>query len=88
MFGIEVLLRILGFLSVLVVNLVKARHLITTTEGDWGVSPELWATNLGSFTCRIADHYTWPIVAVASAIVTYAVWRKGYTGTFIFAPPF
>lgn len=46
------------------------------------MSPELWTTNVGSLTCRIADHYTWPIVAIASAIVTYAVWRKGYTGPF------
>lgn len=84
-FGIEVLLRGLGFLSVVIVNLVKFRRFITTTDGNWGVSPELWTTSAGSLTCRIADHYTWPIVAVASAIVTYAVWRKGYTGSFISA---
>ncbi|EEA27072.1 phosphatidylinositol N-acetylglucosaminyltransferase, putative [Talaromyces marneffei ATCC 18224] len=78
-FGIEVLLRILGFFSVLLVNFAKVRRFITTNDGSWGVSPELWTTNVGSLTCRIADHYTWPIVAIASAIVTYAVWRKGYT---------
>lgn len=84
-FGIEVLLRILGFLSVLLVNFAKVRRFITTNDGNWGVSSELWTTSVGSLTCRIADHYTWPIVAVASALITYAVWRKGYTGLFIFA---
>lgn len=84
-FGIEILLRILGFLSVLLVNFAKARRFMTTNDGNWGVSPELWTTSVGSLTCRIADHYTWPIVAVASALVTYSVWRKGYTGLFIFA---
>ncbi|EED19476.1 phosphatidylinositol N-acetylglucosaminyltransferase, putative [Talaromyces stipitatus ATCC 10500] len=78
-FGIEVLLRIVGFLLVLLVNFAKVRHFISITDGDWGVSPELWATKVGSLACRIADYYTWPIVAIASAILTFAVWRKRYT---------
>lgn len=80
-FGIELLLRVMGFLAMLLVNLAKARHFaINSPEGAWAVPPELWTSDLGAFICRIADRYTWPIVAMASAIVTYAVWRKGYTG--------
>ncbi|PCH08921.1 Hypothetical protein PENO1_004080 [Penicillium occitanis (nom. inval.)] len=78
-FSIEVLLRILGFVSILLINFAKVRRFIVSNDGNWGVSPELWTTSVGSLTCGIADHYTWPIVAVASALVTYAVWRKGYT---------
>lgn len=80
-FGIELLLRVMGFLAMLLVNLAKARHFaINSPEGAWAVPPELWTLDFGVFICRIADRYTWPIVAMASAIVTYAVWRKGYTG--------
>jgi phosphatidylinositol N-acetylglucosaminyltransferase subunit H len=83
-FGVEVLLRVVGFISVLIVDLAKIRHFIIARNDGWGVDPEFWATSVGSLSCRIADQYTWPAVAIASAIVIYAVWRKGYTGLFFF----
>lgn len=86
-FGIEVLLRILGFFSVLILDIAKIRrHIIVRDNGNWVVELGFWSTGLGSFICRIADQYTWPVIAIASATIMYLVWRKGYTGEFLSLP--
>lgn len=78
LFGIEVILRIVGFVSVFFIDLAKIRHVISG-NGTWDIGSEFWSTTVGSLSCRIADQYTWPVIAISSAIITYIVWRKGYT---------
>lgn len=43
----------------------------------------VWASPLGSFVCRIADTYNFACISAVSAIIIYAVFRKGYTGLLI-----
>ncbi|KAL1971262.1 hypothetical protein VTN77DRAFT_214 [Rasamsonia byssochlamydoides] len=75
-FCAEVLLRILVFIFVLLVDAAKLRHSFLVENGLWN---DIWSTALGGFACRVADHYGWSIIAGVSALLIYAVWRKGYT---------
>lgn len=79
-FCAEVLLRILVFIFILLVDAAKLRHSFLAENGLLGLGSDVWSTFLGSFACRIADQYGWSIVASVSALLIYAVWRKGYTG--------
>ncbi|KAL1986201.1 hypothetical protein VTN96DRAFT_6716 [Rasamsonia emersonii] len=78
-FCAEVLLRILVFIFVLLVDAAKLRHSLLAENGFLGLGSDVWSTSLGSFACRIADRYGWSIIAGVSALLIYAVWRKGYT---------
>ncbi|KAH8695430.1 putative phosphatidylinositol N-acetylglucosaminyltransferase [Talaromyces proteolyticus] len=78
-FGVEVLLKALGFISVLLVNITKLRRSVFAEDCSWGIPTEWWSTKTGATACRVADHYPYSIVALASAVTLYLVWRKGYT---------
>jgi phosphatidylinositol glycan class H protein len=79
-FCVEVLLRILVFISVLLLDASKLRHSVLLEDGGFGIANDVWVTSVGSLACRVADQYTWSVVAGLSAALIYAVWRKGYTG--------
>lgn len=75
-FAVEILLRAVIFALVLLTDAAKLRHL------DLGILRGRidWTTGVGRMAARLADRYHWSIVAGASAVLIYAVWRRRYTG--------
>jgi phosphatidylinositol glycan class H protein len=82
-FCVELLLRILVFTFVLLVDAAKLRHAVLADNGLLDLANYMWSTSLGAFACHLADQYRWSVVAGVSAVLIYAVWRKGYTGGFL-----
>ncbi|KAL1989525.1 hypothetical protein VTN49DRAFT_6722 [Thermomyces lanuginosus] len=74
-FAVEILLRAVIFALVLLTDAAKLRHL------DLGILRGRidWTTGVGRMAARLADRYHWSIVAGASAVLIYAVWRRRYT---------
>lgn len=96
-FSIQILLRILLFLSVILLNAAKARHNRTLSfspssareHGSPSVlfGEEVWLSAIGGLACWVADGYSWQVITAGSVVVLYVVFRKGYTGsldTFVF----
>ncbi|PYH40249.1 PIG-H family GPI synthesis protein [Aspergillus saccharolyticus JOP 1030-1] len=79
LFYLQILLRVLSFFSVLLLDVAKLRYSPYIREARLIPWSAVWSTPLGAFLCRYADRYSYPVVALASAIVMYGVFRKGYT---------
>jgi phosphatidylinositol glycan class H protein len=80
-FGVEIIIRVLGFIAILLVNAATLRRSIVFEYQGLGIPPDLWLTNVGALAWHIADSYPYKIVAGVSIVLMYLVWRKGYTGT-------
>ncbi|CRG92532.1 hypothetical protein PISL3812_09593 [Talaromyces islandicus] len=78
-FGVEIIIRVLGFISILLVNVATLRHSTVFEYQGLGIPPDLWLTKFGSLACQVADRYPYSIVAGVSTVLMYLVWRKGYT---------
>ncbi|KAJ9193661.1 hypothetical protein DTO164E3_7753 [Paecilomyces variotii] len=78
-FYLQVLIRGLLFISTLLIDTAALRSVFFYENGPiipWKV---IWSSPIGSLLCRTADAYSWRVVAIASALVIYGVFRKGYT---------
>jgi phosphatidylinositol glycan class H protein len=81
-FGVEIIIRVLGFISILLVNVATLRRSIVFEYQGLGIPADLWLTNVGALASQIADRYPYSIVASVSTVLMYLVWRKGYTGMY------
>lgn len=79
-FGVEIIIRVLGFVSILLVNVATLRRSVLFEYQGLGIPADLWLTNVGALACQIADGYPYSIIAGVSTVLMYLVWRKGYTG--------
>ncbi len=79
-FYFQFLVRAIVFAGVLFYYSARFRRVFFIQDGSFVPWTAVWSSPLGSFVCRIADTYNFPCIAAASAIVIYAVFRKGYTG--------
>lgn len=80
LFGLQVLIRALLFCCVIIVGLVRLRHISLEAVGIVVPWQAVWATPLGSQLCDLVDPYNpWAIAAVCT-VVLYGVFRRGYTG--------
>ena len=77
---LQTLLRVLVFLFVHIIDLAKLRHSFFQGDGPFLPWSTIWSTPWGALACRIADAYSYGFVAVASTVMIYGVFRKGYTG--------
>lgn len=84
-FGVEIIIRVLGFISIILVNVAKLRRSVVFDYEGLGIPADLWLTNVGSLACQVADRYPYSIVATVSTGLMYLVWRRGYTGTHKYA---
>ncbi|OJJ60576.1 hypothetical protein ASPSYDRAFT_56120 [Aspergillus sydowii CBS 593.65] len=78
-FYFQFLVRAIVFAGVLFYYSARFRRVFFIQDGSFVPWTAVWSSPLGSFVCRIADTYNFPCIAAASAIVIYAVFRKGYT---------
>lgn len=79
-FYFQFLVRAIIFAGVLFYHAARFRHVFFIQDGSLVPWTAVWASPLGSFVCRIADTYNFACIAAVSAILIYAVFRKGYTG--------
>ncbi|RDK43822.1 phosphatidylinositol N-acetylglucosaminyltransferase [Aspergillus phoenicis ATCC 13157] len=79
LFYLQVLLRAVTFLCVLLLDAAKFRRAVFMEDGSWIRWTTIWSSSLGISVCRIADAYSSVVVMLASAVVFYGVFRKGYT---------
>ncbi|GLA51306.1 hypothetical protein AnigIFM63604_007668 [Aspergillus niger] len=79
LFYLQVLLRAVTFLCVLLFDAAKFRRAVFMEDGSWIRWTTIWSSSLGISVCRIADAYSSVVVVLASAVVFYGVFRKGYT---------
>ncbi|KAJ5722508.1 hypothetical protein N7488_000543 [Penicillium malachiteum] len=79
LFGFQILLRALLFCCVILVGLVRLRHI--SYEADVKIIPwqAVWETALGSQLCHLVDPYNPWVVTAVCAVVVYGVFRRGYT---------
>ncbi|PLB38446.1 PIG-H family GPI synthesis protein [Aspergillus candidus] len=75
----QFLLRALVFLFVHIIDIAKLRHSFFQGDGPFLPWSTIWATPGGALACRIADAYSYGFIAVASTVMIYGVFRKGYT---------
>ncbi|BCS22120.1 PIG-H family GPI synthesis protein [Aspergillus puulaauensis] len=78
-FYFQFLVRAIIFAGVLFYHAARFRHVFFIQDGSLVPWTAVWASPLGSFVCRIADTYNFACIAAVSAILIYAVFRKGYT---------
>ncbi|GLA87721.1 hypothetical protein AtubIFM56815_002152 [Aspergillus tubingensis] len=78
-FYLQILLRAVIFFCVLLLDAAKFRRTFFMEDGSWIRWTTIWSSALGISVCRIADAYSSAVVVLASAIVFYGVFRKGYT---------
>ncbi|GLB11957.1 hypothetical protein AtubIFM57258_009234 [Aspergillus tubingensis] len=78
-FYLQILLRAVTFFCVLLLDAAKFRRTFFMEDGSWIRWTTIWSSALGISVCRIADAYSSVVVVLASAIVFYGVFRKGYT---------
>ncbi|OJZ89350.1 hypothetical protein ASPFODRAFT_58074 [Aspergillus luchuensis CBS 106.47] len=78
-FYLQNLLRAVIFFCVLLLDAAKFRRTFFMEDGSWIRWTTIWSSALGISVCRIADAYSSAVVVLASAIVFYGVFRKGYT---------
>lgn len=76
----QFLLRAFLFACVVFVDIARLRSAFFAQDGSFVRWTAIWSSPLGQSACRIADAYSTLVIVVASALVTYAVFRKGYTG--------
>ncbi|KAI9369730.1 GPI-GlcNAc transferase complex, PIG-H component-domain-containing protein [Aspergillus egyptiacus] len=78
-FYFQILLRGIVFLGVIFVYAARFRHMFFGQ--DWALVPwtAIWTSTIGSHACRIADTTNFIGIAVASALIMYGVFRRGYT---------
>ncbi|PYH97368.1 phosphatidylinositol N-acetylglucosaminyltransferase [Aspergillus ellipticus CBS 707.79] len=79
LFYLQILLRVLVFACVLLLDIAKFRHSFFMQDGSWIRWTTIWSSAMGLSACRIADAYSSAIVVLASTVVIYGVFRKGYT---------
>lgn len=79
-FYIQVLIRALLFIWTIVIDMAKLQPMIFSQNGPIIPWKDIWSSPIGSMACRTADAYNWRVIAIASALVIYSVFRKGYTG--------
>ena len=77
---LQFLLRAFIFACVVFVDTARLRSAFFAQDGSFVRWTAIWSSPLGQSACRIADAYSTLVTVVASALVTYAVFRKGYTG--------
>ncbi|KAN0083226.1 GPI-GlcNAc transferase complex, PIG-H component domain containing protein [Elaphomyces granulatus] len=79
-FGIKLATRILLFLFVLFINAAKlcrtSSFAQSKSDALW---QDLWSTTVGTLAGRIADTYSWPVVAGLVTVLIYVVFRRGHT---------
>ncbi|PWY66588.1 phosphatidylinositol N-acetylglucosaminyltransferase [Aspergillus eucalypticola CBS 122712] len=78
-FYLQISLRAVIFFCVLLLDAAKFRRTFFMEDGSWIRWTTIWSSALGISVCRIADAYSSAVVVLASAIVLYGVFRKGYT---------
>ncbi|RAK84341.1 phosphatidylinositol N-acetylglucosaminyltransferase [Aspergillus costaricaensis CBS 115574] len=78
-FYLQILLRAVIFFCVFLLDAAKFRRTFFMEDGSWIRWTTIWSSALGISVCRIADAYSSAVVVLASAIVFYGVFRKGYT---------
>ncbi|PWY80377.1 phosphatidylinositol N-acetylglucosaminyltransferase [Aspergillus sclerotioniger CBS 115572] len=78
-FYLQILLRMLTFACVLLLDIAKFRRMFFMQDGTWVRWTTIWSSPVGLSVCRIADMYSSAVVVLASAVVFYGVFRKGYT---------
>ncbi|PWY92092.1 phosphatidylinositol N-acetylglucosaminyltransferase [Aspergillus heteromorphus CBS 117.55] len=79
LFYLQILLRVLALVCVLLLDIAKFRHSLFLQDGSWIRWTTMWSSSMGSSVCRVADAYSSPVVVLASTVVIYGVFRKGYT---------
>ncbi|KAJ0423692.1 GPI-GlcNAc transferase complex, PIG-H component-domain-containing protein [Aspergillus carlsbadensis] len=77
-FYFQFLLRGIVFAGVLSFHSARFRHVFFSQDSfvPWST---VWSSSLGVSVCRIADTTNFAVAAVASAVVVYGVFLKGYT---------
>lgn len=78
-FAVEILLRAVFFVLVLMTDAAKLRHFVSP-DFDILQGRIDWTAGVGGMAARLADRYHWSVIAGASALLIYAVWRRRYTG--------
>lgn len=82
-FFLGLILRVLIFLSVVFVNIAKARYHIGCLRENGSLFPleDVWLkTALGVGVANFADRHSWLLIAAASMVIIHLVIRKYYTG--------
>ena len=87
LFFLQTLLRALCFCYVLLASSAKLRHVFFAENGSILRWEDLWASQLGSFVCRIVDSSNLGVLLVLNAVAIYAVFQKECTGMFLFSLP-
>ncbi|KAL1978435.1 hypothetical protein VTN31DRAFT_1294 [Thermomyces dupontii] len=77
-FAVEILLRAVFFVLVLMTDAAKLRHFVSP-DFDILQGRIDWTAGVGGMAARLADRYHWSVIAGASALLIYAVWRRRYT---------
>ncbi|KAI5287361.1 hypothetical protein KEM54_006046 [Ascosphaera aggregata] len=80
---VELILRVLVFLFVISVNMVKAKrnlHVLKKSVSYLPMNDGWLRVTVGTVIHNIAERYNWIIVVTSSAILIHLVMRKGYTG--------
>ncbi|KAK2825744.1 hypothetical protein FQN49_007408 [Arthroderma sp. PD_2] len=77
-FYVGIIFRGLIFAFVVLVDTATSRNHIPQS---WTAIPweTIWASNIGTIACEIADNHVWQIIAACSVLLLYLVVRKGYT---------
>jgi hypothetical protein len=75
----QFLLRGIVFAGVLSFHAARFRHAFFSQDSfvPWST---VWSSSLGVSLCRIADTTNFAVAALASVLVLYGVFLKGYTG--------
>ncbi|KAL2861129.1 PIG-H family GPI synthesis protein [Aspergillus lucknowensis] len=78
-FYFQFLLRLIVFSGIIFLDTAHFRHIFSPRNESFIPWAAIWSSPLGSFICRIADTTNSIVTALASALVIYGVFLKGYT---------
>lgn len=79
LFYLGILFRCVVGLCVVLIDAAKGRNGVFFQDDSlaWDL---LWATPPGLVACSVADQIDWKLLTIGSIVLTYLVFRKGYTG--------
>lgn len=81
--GVKLAARVLLFLLILFIIATKLSRTTPFAQSKFAALwQDLWSTTVGTMAGRIADRYSWPVVAGLVTVLIYVVFRRGYTGVF------
>lgn len=80
LWALQILLRAVLFCAVVFVTIARFRHTLFENDGRFTQWHDAWANPLASRICHTADTFNPLAIMVVSAVVTYGVFRREYTG--------